>query len=48
MPTYVLICKDKNSISTKEVKVTASSQEEAKRMVEGRGQKLISVKNIIS
>lgn len=48
MPTYVLICKEKNSTSTKEIKVTAPSQEEAKRMIEGRGQKLISVKNIIS
>ena len=48
MPTYILVCKDKNATSTKEVKVTASSQEEAKRMVEGRGQKFITVKNIIS
>jgi len=46
--TYVILCKDKKSLSTKEVKVSASSEQEAKRIVEGRGQTFIKFNNIIS
>ena len=46
MPTYTILIKDKSTLSTKETQVKANSQEEAKRIVEGRGQQVIKINNI--
>jgi hypothetical protein len=46
MPTYTILIKDKSTLSTKETQIQANSQEEAKRIVEGRGQKVIKISNI--
>ena len=46
MPTYTVLIKDKSTLSTKETKVQASSSQEARRIVEGRGQKFVSIKNV--
>ena len=46
MPVYTIIVKDKSTLSTKETKIKANTDQEAKRIAEGRGQTVITIKNI--
>jgi hypothetical protein len=46
MPTYTILIKDKSTLSTKETQITAKNQQEAIRIAEGRGQKVVIIKNI--
>jgi hypothetical protein len=46
MPTYTILIKEKSSSSPRETQIKANSSEEAKRIAEGRGQKVIKINNI--